>query len=291
MNRSFSDLFSLRKLAGNRRLFLLCLVLFCCSALLSFGWFFPADVVQRRLVKEAVSRTGLQMQGENASMLFPLGLKFDLYLEPNVEQLADLSIKELEITPAWGALLTDNPAVQLDGRLNQGDFSIVADRNGAIDLELNGVDMLPLQGAANDYVLSGKLSGRLLGRELSENFQGQGEFELTAVETHVRGLRNVGLPADIDLGRIQINGKFNRRRVSLEKVVATEGVMELSGGGTFLIGETPEQTRLNLNVRLHPGQKTPESLRSLIQLTGARPTTDGSFLLRIGGTLAKPVVR
>jgi len=291
MNKKFASLFSFRKLAGNRRLFLLCLILFCFSAILSFGWFFPADVVQRRLVQEVVKETGLKIQGYNASMLFPLGIELDVYIKPEIEPLADIEVMALNITPSWGSLVTDDPAVYLDGQLAQGDVNVLAGQSGLVELKLQNINILELQNPANDYMVAGALNGQVEAENLNADFNGQGGFFAELKQTQVTGLQKIGLPSKVDFGNVQIAGKFNQRRVSFERIIAAEGVMELSGGGTLLVGETPDQTRLNLNVRLHPTHGTPESFRSLIKLTGVRPTADGSYLLRIGGTLAKPVIR
>lgn len=291
MIKTLFSFMSFRKLAGNRRLFLLCILLFCVSAMISFGWFFPADIVQRRLVQQVVEKTGLQVEGYNAEMIFPLGLQLDLYLEPELEELADIELKALKITPSWRSLLGDNPGAYFNGLLAQGELSALVERDGQLDLSLRGVDLSGLQNRVNDYLIGGVLSGQFKAENMTADFQGQGSFATDLGQTRIDGLEKIGLPADLYLGAVQIAGKFIQRRISFERILATEGVMELSGGGTLFVGETPSLTRLNLNLRLHPTQKTPESLRSMIQLTGVRPTTDGSYLLRIGGTLAKPVVR
>lgn len=291
MNKRLASLLSFQKLAGNRRLFLLCLLLFCFSAIFSFGWFFPADVVQRRLVQQVVKETGLTIQGYNASMLFPFGIELDLYVEPEIEQLTNIELMGLKVTPSWRSLVTDDPAVYLDGNLAHGVVNVLAGKSGLFELTLQNIDVLSLQNSANDYLVAGALNGQVEAENLTADFNGQGDFMLELEQAQVTGLQKIGLPSELNFGRVQIAGKFNQRRVSFERILAAEGIMELSGGGTLLVGETPDQTRLNLNVRLHPTQGTPESLRSLIKLTGVRPTTDGSYLLRIGGTLAKPVVR
>jgi len=291
MIKSLSNLLSFRKLAGNRRLFLLCLLLFCVSAMISFGWFFPADIVQRRLVQQIVQKSGLQVEGYNAELIFPLGLQLDLYVDPELATLADIELKEFKITPSWGSLLSDNPGAYFTGLLSQGEVSALARRDGRLDLSFRGVDLSGLQSRVNDYLISGALSGQFKAENMTANFLGQGSFDVDLGQAQINGLEKIGLPADLNLGTVQISGKFNQRRISFNSLLAIEGAMELSGGGTLFVGATPSLTRLNLNLRLHPTQKTPESLRSMIQLTGVRPTTDGSYLLRIGGTLAKPVVR
>lgn len=284
-------LFSLKKLAGNRRLFLLCLLLFLVSAVLSFGWFFPAEVVQRNLIGRASQLAGLNMQGSHAAMVFPLGLKLDLYVEPEVEQLNGIEIRDLKITPSWTSLVTGHPALSLDGTVAQGGVKVLAARDGSVDLRMRQVRLAPLQRRDNDYLLGGRLSGSLQSDNAAAGIAGKGAFSIELLDASVDGLQMLGLPSGFDLGRIQLAGKFNQRRVSIERIVASEGLLEVDGGGTILVGVTPDRTRLNLNMRLRPGPSTPESVRELIKLSGARPTTDGSYLLRLGGTLANPQVR
>lgn len=291
MSRLFSSIFSMKLMAGNRRLFLLCLLLFLASSLLSFGWFFPAEVVQRSLIQRVSQQAGLKMQGSHSSMLFPLGLKLDLYVESQVEQINNIRLEGLEITPSWSSLFSGKPAAAFESRLSLGTVQALAGQGGSVEVDLSQVSLLPLQQPNNDYLLAGRISGRLVTDNAAAGVAGKGAFNLELLDGTVTGLQRLGLPASFKLGRVQLVGKFNQNRVSIERIIAAEGMIELSGGGTLLVGQSPDKTRLNLNVRLHPVQSTPESVRELISLSGVRPTTDGSYLLRIGGTLAKPFVR
>ena len=291
MSRMIPSLFSWQRLAGNRRLFLFCLLLFVVSAFFSFWMFFPADVLQRRLLQEVSQQTGLEMRGRNAAMLFPVGLKLDLSIYPDVSELADLELTGLQVSPVWRSLFSDSQAVNLTGTIAGGTVDVDAGQSGQIDLKFKDIALLTLQQQDVPYRISGQLTGQLAGENISENMNGRGTFSLYLRDARVLGLEQVGLPANFSAGVLQLKGKFDRRRFSLEEVVLTGGDLELSGGGNILIGETSEQTRLNLNVRLHPTSTTPDSLRDLLNMTGIRPTVDGSYLLRVGGTLAKPVIR
>lgn len=291
MSRMIPSLFSWQRLAGNRRLFLFCLLLFVVSAFFSFWMFFPADVLQRRLLQEVSQQTGLEMRGRNAAMLFPVGLKLDLSIYPDVSELADLELTGLQVSPVWRSLFSDSQAVNLTGTIAGGTVDVDAGQSGQIDLKFKDISLLTLQQQDVPYRISGQLTGQLAGENISENMNGRGTFSLYLRDARVLGLEKIGLPANFSAGVLQLKGKFDRRRFSLEEVVLTGGDLELSGGGNILIGETSEQTRLNLNVRLHPTSTTPDSLRDLLNMTGIRPTVDGSYLLRVGGTLAKPVIR
>ncbi len=286
------NLLSGRVLSTNSRLFIACLVLFCVTSFFSFWVFFPAEVLQQRLVQEISRETGLRMHGEQATMLLPLGLKFDLTIYPDQPGMTPLLVDDLRLTPLWTSLLTQNQAVQLKGSVTRGDASARVWRNGNVNLSLQDLNLLELQEIDQPYRLGGALNLRFVGEELlAPGAQGGGRFSADIRDLVLFGLERIGLPADVSLGLLQMNGNFSEARVSVEQLVATGGVLELSGGGTLLVGATPEQTRLNLNVRLHPTRQTPENIRDLLMLTGVRPGPDGSYTLQIGGTAARPVMR
>ncbi len=291
MTFGLSALFGRQRFAGNRRLFLLCLLLFILSGIVSFWTFFPAEVLQHRLLQEVSQQTDLRMQGRNAAMLFPLGLGFDLTISPPVPGLNDLELTELQITPVWGSLLSKDQKVHLVTSLAGGEIDAVVALDGQVNLGVRDITLMTLQQADMPYRISGQLSGQLDGRDISQNMKGRAGFSLSIKDMRILGLARIGLPDDLFAGMLRLEGKLVQRRVSLEKVVLTGGILELSGGGNILIGETADQSRLNLNVRLHPTATTPDSLRDLLNLTGIRPTVDGSYLLRIGGTVAKPAIR
>jgi len=291
MSLRFSSLFGRPRLVGNRRLFLLCLLLFILSGFLSFWTFFPAKVLQHRLLQEVSRRTDLRMLGSNAAMLFPLGLGFDLKIFSPVPELTDLELTQVQISPEWSSLFSKSQKAHLVTFLAGGKVDAVAALDGQINLKIKDVALQPLQRPNMPYRVSGQITGQFNGRNISPSMNGQGNFSLSIKDTRILGLARIGLPADFFAGMLRLEGKLAQRRISLEKVVLTGGVLELSGGGNILIGKMADQSRLNLNIRLHPTATTPDSLRDLLSLTGIRPTVDGSYLLRVGGTVAKPVIR
>ncbi len=280
-----------QRLAGNRRLLLLCVLLFVASAFFSFWASFPAELLQRRLVVEASQQTGLQMRGSNATMLFPLGLELDLQVLPALPEFAPLELEGVQLSPVWLSLFSGDPALDLQGGLAGGSFDMQASKGGQLNLVFGDVDLVLLQKEEALYRLQGVLNGRLAGRQLSAAMTGSGEFKLQVQDAHLLGLERLGLPTSLSLGLVRVEGKFNQHRLSLEKLLFCDGMIELSGGGTMLVAETAAKTRLNLNLRLLPTQTTPDSLRDLLSLSGAKPTADGSYLLRLGGSLAQPVLR
>lgn len=278
-------------MVGNRRLFLFCLLLFLVSGVLSFWFFFPAEVLQRYLVQEVAQRSGLEMEGSDAKMLFPFGVELDLTIDSGRRELSPLLLRDLQLTPVWTRLLSNAPAVDLRADLAGGVIAGQADRSGQLSLEFENVELFGLLQEDQPYRLEGRLTGSLQVADLAAAINGQGEFVLRSSETFLHGLSRLGLPERFALGLLQLDGKFSQQRLSIEKILLTEGDIEMSGGGTLLVAETPEQTRINLNLRLHPTQSTPDSVREVLKLTGVKPTADGSYLLRIAGTLARPALR
>ncbi len=291
MKRLFSPMFGWSILAGNRRLFLVCIFLFAISASLSLWAFFPADVLQRRLVHEISQQTGLEMQGGNGFMFFPLGLGLDLTVYTDVAELNDLELKSVQVSPVWSSLFSKKQKINVVGSMAQGEIDADFGEGGQLEIQVANVSLVELQRADLPYRISGQLVGALEGVNISQEMNGMGEFFLNLNNSRILGLEKIGLPADFLMGDLHLEGKLDKRRFSFEKVILSGGALELSGGGNVLLGDNPQQTRLNLNVRLHPTAVTPESLRDLLGLTGLRPTADGSYLLRVGGTLAKPVIR
>jgi type II secretion system protein N len=292
MKNLFVRVLSGRALGTNLRLFTLCLVLFCLSSFFSFWVFFPAEVLQQRLVQELSHETGIRMRGDQASMLMPLGLEFDLTLYPDQPGMTPLKIDHLRLTPLWTSLLTLDPAVHVKGSLAQGNVIARLWRNGNVHVNLGNVALLELQEQELPYRLGGALNLLFQGEKLLDQAgPKEGRFSVDISDIVLFGLERIGLPSDVSMGLLQINGRFSESRVSIEQLVATGGVLELSGGGTFLVGATPEQTRLNLNVRLHPTLQTPDNIHDLLMLTGVRPGPDGSYTMQIGGTAARPLVR
>jgi len=270
---------------------MLCLLLFIVSTAFSVWFFFPVNALQRRLLREVSQQTGFDLRGSNATMLFPLGVGLDLSIYPDIQGLNDLELTQLQISPVWYSLFSADQKVHLIGTLAGGEIDVDAAKSGKINVKFQDIAIAALQQEDMPYRMSGKISGQFTGENISQQMKGQGNFSLNLKGAQVFGLEKIGLPANFTAGTLSLQGKFDQRRFSLEKVVLTQGDLELTGGGNVLVGESSEQTRLNLNVRLHPTATTPESLLELFGLTGIRPTADGSYLMRIGGTLAKPIIR
>ncbi len=283
--------FNWHRLAGNSKLFVLCLLLFSISAFFSFWIAFPADLLQRRLLQEVSQQAGIEMRGSNASMLFPLGMEVDLTIFPKITELNDLELQELQITPVWLSLLSGTPAVNLTGLFAGGGVDVEATNGGLIDMALQNIEVQELQDPDLPYQVKGLLSGEAANVTINGDNKTGGTFSVKLNGAKLLGLDKIGFSAELPLGELRIDGKIGRQRLNLNKIIITGGILELNGGGNILIGKTLAKTRLNLNLNLKPTAATPAGMIDLLNATGIRPTVDGSFLLRISGTLQNPSIR
>jgi len=278
------------RMAGNGRLFVLCLLLFVVSAMCSFWVNFPAEIIQQRLLQQVAQETGLSLRGQNATMLLPAGMQFDLVVDPDIPGINDLEFDALQITPNWVSLLTATLAINLNASFAGGEVAIDATRDGLLNVEFADISVEQLQQNL-PYQLSGLLTGQLSEVKIGKKTAASGEFSVKLKGSNFLGLEKIGLPAKLVIGNVVIAGKFGGKRLNIDNVEITGGALRVSGGGNIIIGKTLKQTRLNLNIRLNPTASTPDSLHDLLKLTGIRPTVDGSYLLRFGGTLLKPTIR
>lgn len=278
------------RIAGNGRLFVLCSLLFVVSTMGSFWINFPAELIQQRLLQQVAQETGLSLRGQNATMLLPVGMAFDLVVAPDIPGINALEFNNLQITPNWLGLLSATLAVNLNAAFAGGEVTIDATRDGLFNVEFDDISVEQLQRSL-PYQLSGLLTGRLSEVRMGTKLPESGEFSLKVDGSRFLGLERIGLPATLSLGNVIVTGSFGENRVNVDKVEITGGVLRVSGGGNIIMGKSLKQTRLNLNIRLHPTASTPDSLHDLLKLSGIRPTVDGSYLLRFGGSLLRPAIR
>lgn len=277
--------------AGNRRLLLLCLLLFIASGLISCWVFFPAEVLQRRLIREAVQQTGLAMQGSNASLQFPPALQLDLTIDLPQPELKALQLSGLNLAPVWSSLFSANPAVSVQAGLAGGEFDLQAEQAGRLEAEFSKIEVVRLQQDGLAYRLQGLLGGRVLVEKISPAGVEEGQFRLQLQDSGLLGLEAFGLPTPLSLGELNVTGKLRQRRLNLAEIKLEGGVMRITGAGSILFADRPEQSRINLSLQLFPDDSTPATLRDLLSLSGAKPAADGSYQLRLGGTLARPLLR
>jgi len=91
------------------------------------------------------------------------------------------------------------------------------------------------------------------------------------------------------LGKIQLQATGQGRAFKIDLLQARGGEVEAKGEGTLLVTVNPQNSLINLSLNLQTTPKTSPEITNLLELVGKKQS-DGSFLLKLGGTLANPVI-
>jgi hypothetical protein len=94
----------------------------------------------------------------------------------------------------------------------------------------------------------------------------------------------------LTLGQLTLEGNGRGQAFTITRLESNGGDVALTGTGSVLLGRSVESSRLNLNLTLRPAATMPGELRGLFDLLGP-PAGDGSYQLKIAGTLASPLLQ
>jgi type II secretion system protein N len=275
---------------------LLALVVLLLFFALGFRLFFPVDALRQRLEGEMSRRSGAQIEMQRLSLGLPLSLELQkIRIENRRPPLPAFDVDSVELTPGWLSLVSGDPGVEVRAELYDGELLLSLARSGhfALDLDALRLDRLPAVPLLETPVrLSGALSGQAQASEPPLRNRADTTIELRIDNAAVTGLEPLGVASGkLALGNVQAKGKLQGRRLNIETLKAVGGDLGLDGEGNLLIGSDSARTRLNLQITLRPGTGLDPMLRDLLSLSGAKPASDGSYRFRLGGSLARPVMR
>ena len=276
---------------GQGRLAALCLLLFLVSLAVGVVSGFPSEALRNRMVQEITRQTGFAPSCTATELGYPAEVRFDLTVDPHHPQVAPLVFPQLQLQPVWTSLVSGPKTASLQGRFADGKVAATFSSEDHLQLNLQGIRLAPLQKTDNPYRLDGVLRGELDGRQISQAGSADALFSAEVSNLVVFGLEQLALPESLALGQLALQGRLRGQRLSLEKVTLAGDFAGLTGNGTIQLGVSPQRTRLNLRITATPGRSFPESLKPLIELSGVKPTPDGSYRFRIAGTLARPLFR
>jgi len=280
-----------KKAARFSRLIPLCVLLLFISIPIGFVLGFPTDVLRERLTQELSTQTGLAVSSESLDIGLPAKVQFDLSIDPNHPLILPLTFDQLQVAPVWSSLFSSARTASLQGQFSGGDFDLQVGADDHLQLEIDGVRLAPLQKPTNPYRLDGRLKGQFDGQQISQPGKIDAIFTAEISDLVATGLEALSLPENMALGTLTLEGKILGHRLTLERLLLSGDFAGLTGSGTIQLGATPRQSRLNLRVSATPGKSFPESLKSLIDISGVKPKADGSYQFRVVGTMAKPVLR
>lgn len=269
----------------------LALLLFLVALVVGFFTGFPQTTLRERVVSELSSQTGWAVSSDSLKLEFPGVISGRLTVDLKQQHLAPLELTQLQLRPLWRSLFGSAKTAEGQARLAAGAVSARVSSDDLLKVSLQDVQLGSLQKAEGPYRLQGVLQGELDASQVSQQGRTSGIFSATVRDLVVSGLEQLGLPENLPLGDIIVSGRLRGQRLSLEQVRLSGPFADISGSGSLQLGADPRRTRLNLRISGTPGPGFPAALTPLIELTGVKPASNGSYAVHLTGTLARPVVR
>lgn len=266
------------------------LLLFAAGLFIGLALSFPGTALEKRLLYEAEKRGHVKIAAQHLALWPPYRIRgTGLTIRSTSADWPPIRVNSLEITPAWLSLLSTNPKVRCRVEMMDGELLAEFRRDGAMTMTASDLTLdVPLH-ADSQLRLTGRLVQARGHGSLPLRRDTSSELALELSNVTLLGLE--GRQQDIPLGDISmhITGKGNAFEVN--NLEADGGQFSVKGNGRLLLNQQHgPASRFTLQTRIVPADNADPLLVSLIELV-ARKTAAGHHQLKLGGTLANPVVQ
>lgn len=266
--------------------------LFLCSLLVGFYASFPTGVLQQRLIAGIEQQLPVQVAVADLRLLPPMNLRSSR-AELSFAEMPGyrLDLQALRVGPWWASLFSTDPGLAGRAEVAGGTVSLQMRESGRLVGSLSGASLeLPLP-TTPPVQLAGRVTSARLESTVPLLQTGESRLTVEAEQIVLRGLTlgatdEAGLP----LGRLHLQATGQGRSFRIERFETAGGAFEVTATGTLLLAAELSGSRLNLNLVVRAGSAADADLASLLELAGPRQA-DGSYRLRLAGTLANPVLR
>lgn len=264
--------------------------LFSLAFVVGFLLALPMAPLQQRLIDSFKQyQANAEMEELSLSPLLALRGR-QLTLRLHDAKLPPLTIEHFHLRPAWLSLLSANPGVKVEAEFLQGTLQASLYKDGRLQAEARELHFaFPL----SDGMVT--LAGTLISGQLRRGAGDSKGADTTLVLTLSQLLATSPLLAStasrpLALGETTIEGSGRGQAYTITRLASSGGDLAMSGTGNVLLGRSAASSRLNLTLTLRPTATFPAELKTLLELL-VPPSGDGSYLLKIGGTLAMPVLQ
>jgi len=274
------------------RFFLGAFAILLAGALLGFYLFFPTAVLKARLEQEIAARTPVRVDITGLNLQFPPGLSSRaLTVRPPLPDERAYKFDTLRLRPLWLTLFTSRPGVSVRAGLQGGTIELSARRGGSVIGEVHQIPFNEQVAPGSSLQISGKVTSANLVSAFPLQAATESTLRIQLGTVQLTGLKNVGSATDIlNLGTLSLEGSGKGTALKINQLNSEGGDLSVSGTGTLLLAQPLQRSRINLNVTLKPSPQLDRALLDLLELL-VKPARDGSYLLRLSGTLGNPVMR
>jgi type II secretion system protein N len=281
-----------KRSGGRVKIILVGLGLLLVSFMVGVYLFFPARALKERIEREVTSRTPVALQIERLSLAFPPGLEGrGITVTTERPPLKPIGISTLQVQPLWTSLFSGNPGLALSAHLLGGTLGGTMRRDGALTTQMHRIAFSEPVLPKSSVNLSGVLTEGSFDGTLPPRANTRTRLNLSLSRVRLTGLKPFGVSGGaLDLGNVILEGEGKGNAFRIDKFETRGDGLQISGGGTLLVLNPLDRSRLNLNVVLRTGRNFDKSLTELLQLV-VKPGRDGAYHLRLTGSLGRPRVR
>jgi type II secretion system protein N len=272
------------------RQLLLGVAAFVLALLLGLLLAFPTAPLKQKVV-EAFRQYQASAELESLTLSPLLALQGrNLTIRPDNPSLPPLAVERFSVRPLWLSLLAADPGLHIDAELLQGTLQAATHQDGRLQAEAKGLHVaLPLKDGI--ATVTATLAAGRLQRGAGGGQKADQALSLTFSELLVQSPLLAGSASrPLTLGQLNLEGNGRGQAFNITRLESSGGDVALTGSGSVLLGRTLESSRLNLNLTLRPTPSMPGELRGLLDLLGP-PAGDGSYPLKVAGTLASPLLQ
>ncbi|KIH75828.1 type II secretion system protein N [Geoalkalibacter ferrihydriticus] len=267
--------------------------LFIAAFVLTVLILFPDQILRARAEQLIFQQTGVRIDIGDLSLAPPLTLTLrNVAWQPELDNWPPVRIPVIRISPIWGSLFGANPAAGVTAGFPVGSMQGRMYKDGDLATTLNAIGLAPFLPTEFPYPIQGVLSGNVDASGDLSALRGQAGFQLQLDRAAVSGLEALGASEGrLSLGGITLRGELQGRNLRIEELRTADGDLLVEGRGTLLLAESPQASRITAQIEITPTMTLDPNLAELLLLTGVSPDRNGTYRLRLSGSLANPVLR
>lgn len=281
---------ALRLTRRHLKFFLAGLALLVVSFVLALYLLFPARALQERIERDFAQNTGADLTLAGLSLAFPPGLDADRVVLTGIPGRERLEVSSLTLRPQWATLFGRDRGVRFSGQFQGGRLQGSARESGSLEIHGARISIAEPLMAGSDMQIRGTLREGSYAGAAPLRPDTDTRFDLVFDAVELAGMEGMGIAGGvIPLGTVTLQGTGKGNSLRVETLSAQGGVLSATGAGTLMVASPADRSRLNLNITLTPGANLDPNLRSLLDIF-LQPAGDGTYRLRLTGTLASPVM-
>jgi type II secretion system protein N len=204
--------------------------------------------------------------------------------------LGPIKFTDIAISPTWSSLLSTTPAAQIAAQVFSGSIEAQIDSAQHIKLaatSLHWEGPIPQLPTLNIQTTIAHLNAAATGTEISQLEQ----LQLELSELRISGLKKLSVPVDsLDFGSIKLQLSQKQQNIHLDQLTSSGGDISISCDGHITRHRNLIRSRIDLEFTLTPRQDLDPAITTMLPLF-AKKQQDGSYTVRLSGTLAQPRVR